>query len=111
MNYLQKKFSKIEKKHRRNYEIDDDLYTELENISNTYEASISDLINSSIEHLIDTEEIIVYKKSSNQISVTHTILILESNIKGLEYLKEKYGVSIYKLVNIAIKNALKECNE
>ena len=111
MNYLQKKFSKIEKKHRRNYEIDDDLYTELENISTIYDASVSDLINASIEHLIDTEDIAVYKKSSYQISVTHTILILESNIKGLDYLKGKYGVSIYKLVNIAIKNALKECND
>jgi hypothetical protein len=108
MNYLQKRFSKIEKKTRRNYEIDDNLYIELENISKYYQASVADLINASIEYLIETENINLYKKSNNQISVTHTILILESNIKGLEYLKEKYGVSIYKLVNIAIKNALKD---
>jgi hypothetical protein len=34
-----------------------------------------------------------------------------NNIKGLDYLKERYGISIYKLVNIAIRNALEEIDE
>ena len=108
VNYLDSQFHKRENKYRRNYEIDDSLYGKLEYLSTVYEATVADLVNASIEHLIETENINLYKKSEDSISVVHTFLIRESNLTGLENLKEKYGVSIYKLVNIAIKNVLDE---
>ena len=101
-------FKKRENKVRRNYEIEDSLYSKLEGYSKIYDASVTDLINECLSNLIETESIVLYKKDSNEILVTHTLLIRESNLSGLEKLKEKYGVSIYKLVNIAIRNALKE---
>lgn len=73
-----------------------------------YDATVTDLVNASLEHLIESEQISLYKKAANDFSVTHTLLIRESNLAGLEDLKAKYGVSIYKLVNIAIKNVLDE---
>ena len=110
MDYFDNKFYKREKRIRRNYEIDDSLYTRLEEYSTIYEASVADLINACIENLInnDNGDITVYEKDEREISVLHTILIRESNIKGLDTLKDKYGLSIYKLVNIAIKSTLEE---
>jgi len=108
MKYLDCKFNKREKKYRRNYEIDDTLYCGLEELSLVYDASVADLINASLEHLIDNENIRLYEKNKSEIAVTHTVLIRESNLTGLEKLKEKFGVSIYKLVNIAIRNVLEE---
>ena len=103
-----KAFRKREKKIRRNYEIEDSLYTRLEELSKVYDASVTDLINECLAHLIETENIVLYQKDDNELLVTHTLLVRESNLSGLESLKSKYGVSIYKLVNIAIRNVLSE---
>lgn len=108
MNYFDEKFNKREEKIRRNYEIEDQLYSRLEQLTKVYEASVTDLINACLERLVETESINLYGREESEILVTHTLLIRESNITGLEKLKEKYGVSIYKLVNIAIKNVLNE---
>jgi len=101
-------FKKRENKIRRNYEIDDSLYSKLEELSKVYDASVTDLINECLTNLIQTENIQLYEKDGNELSVTHTLLIKESNLSGIERLKEKYGVSIFKLVNIAIRNILNE---
>ena len=112
MSYLEKyAIGHGDRKSRRNYEIDDSLYVKLEALCEKYNITISELINVSIKYLIETEDIKLYKKDDFEITVVHTISVKESNIKGLDYLKGKYGVSIYKLVNIAIKNALKESND
>ena len=108
MGYFDEKFHKREKKYRGDYDIDDSLYVRLDQLSTVYDATITDLVNASLEHLIESEKISLYKKADNDFSVTHTLLIRESNLAGLEELKAKYGVSIYKLVNIAIRNALDE---
>ena len=101
-------FKKRENKIRRNYEIEDSLYSKLEEFSKIYDASVTDLINECLSNLIQTENIQLYVKNDSELSVTHTLLIKESNLTGLEKLKEKYGVSIFKLVNIAIRNVLNE---
>lgn len=101
-------FSK-EKLIRKTIEIDNNLYEELKQISdNKYDASVNKLINASIEELVNTENVKVYIKNKNEISLKHTLLIRESLVKSLDSLKDKYGMSIYKLVNIAIYNALEE---
>jgi hypothetical protein len=106
MGYFDTKFNRREPKSRRNYEVDNSLYVQLEELSKVYDASVNDLLNACLELLIETENVEVYKKAKTEISVVHTLLIRESNIAGLEKLKEKYGVSIYKLVNIAVRNVL-----
>ena len=72
-----------------------------------YEASISKLVNASIEKLIEKEEIQVYERK-NKSYVSRSFLIRESLIEGLYVLKDKYRISICLLVNIAIRNALIE---
>ena len=105
------RFYKKEKLINRTLDIDEDLYYELEYLSkNVYEASISKLVNASIEKIIQTEEIRIYERK-NKSYISRSFLIRESFIEGLYELKEKYRISICLLVNVAIRNALIEENK
>ncbi len=102
------RFYKKEKLVNRSLDIDEELYNELEYLSkNVYEASISKLVNASIEKIIETEEINLYQRK-NKSYVSRSFLLRESLIDGLYGLKEKYRVSICLLVNVAIRNAILE---
>ncbi len=104
-------FSRFYKKENlisRSLDIDEELYDELEYLSkNVYEASISKLVNASIEKIIETEDIHLYERK-NKSYVSRSFLLRESLIEGLYELKEKYRISICLLVNVAIRNALIE---
>ena len=90
----------------RTLDIDEELYEKLEYLSkNIYDASISKLVNASIEGLIESEDVKVYKRK-NSSYVSRSFLIRKSFLDGLYELKNKYRVPIYLLVNIAIKNEL-----
>lgn len=101
------KFNKKENIIPRTIEIDKNFYLILEKLSNeTYEASINKLVNAAIETLVETENIKTYPKNNEYL--TRTFLIRESLLNELYKLKKKYGLPIYMLVNIAIRNALIE---
>ena len=107
MEILDKYLLRKEKNIPKKIEIDNNLYEALTEIANkTYDASINKIVNVAIIELIKTEDIRIYKKSSNEIFVPHSFLIRESSFFALEKLREKYGISIRQLVNIAINNAL-----
>ncbi|MDO5556642.1 MAG: hypothetical protein Q4G05_00130 [Clostridia bacterium] len=94
---------------KKTIEIDNSLYESLKKLSDKkYDASVNKLINASIMELSKSEDIGVYIKKKNEISVKHSLLIRESLVKELDRLSEKYHTSIYKLVNIAISNALEQ---
>lgn len=101
--YLLKKEKTIPKK----IDIDNNLYeTLVELANNKYDASVNKMVNVAIIELIKTENINIYEKRKDELLVPHSFLIRESSYLGLEKLREKYGISICKLVNIAINNAL-----
>lgn len=50
----------------------------------------------------------IYKKENNDINVARSVIIRESMYKKLEDMREKYGISISKLINIAIRNGLEK---
>lgn len=104
------RFYKRENMISKTLNIDEELYYELEKLSNnTYDASISKLVNASIEELLNKKNIEIYKRDNiNQVS--RSFLIRESLLDGLYELKRKYTISINLLVNIAIRNALIEEN-
>lgn len=103
------RFWKREPLLKKTIEIDDELYEKIEELSKTiYHTSKNQLINGCIEELIKTKNIKLYEKETDKKPVQHSLLIRESLFKGLEEIREKYNLSIYKLVNIAIKNALDE---
>lgn len=103
------RFWKRETLLRKTIEIEEDLYDKINELSKKiYHTSTNQLINGCIEELLKTKEIKLYEKQTDKTPVQHSLLIRESLFKGLEELREKYNLSIYKLVNIAIKNALDE---
>lgn len=91
---------------RRRVEIEDKLYNELCKVLETYDASINKLVNLSIIELIETEDITIYERDKSESSTPHNFAIRETSYKKLEELKAKYGISISKLINIAIYNTL-----
>lgn len=92
----------------RTLDIDEELYYKLEFLSKErYDASISKLVNISVEELIKTEDIQIYKRKNNSY-ISRSFLLRESLLEGLYELKSKYRIPIYLLVNIAIRNVLIE---
>ena len=90
----------------RTLDIDEELYYKLEFLSKErYDASISKLVNISVEELIKTEDIQIYKRKNNSY-ISRSFLLRESLLEGLYELKSKYRIPIYLLVNIAIRNVL-----
>ena len=105
------RFYKKEELISRTLDIDEELYIELEKLSkDIYDASISKLVNASIEELIRTEEVKIYKRT-NKSYVSRSFLIRKSFLEGLYELRKKYRIPIYLLVNIAIKNSIEEENK
>ena len=89
--------------------IDNTFYEKLNELAKTkYQTSTNQLINACIEELLKTKKINVYVKPKGEISEQRSLLIREELFEGLEKMREEYNLSIYKLVNIAIKNALEE---
>lgn len=103
------RFWKRDKLMKKTIEIDNSLYEKLNELSKTvYHTSTNQLINACIEELLNTKNIKIYEKPEGEITDQRSLLIRKSLFDGLEELREKYDISIYKLVNIAIKNAIDE---
>ena len=109
MSYFEVRFYKKEKMINRTVEIDEKFYSKLEKLSKeVYDASISKLVNAAIEIMINTENIKLYKREKNVLYVTRSFLIRSSFLDQLYVLRDKYGISIRLLINIAVRNALIE---
>lgn len=108
MNIYEKRLSKKDNILRRRIEIDNTLYEELLNIVAEYDADISELVNIAIEELLKTEKVELYQRVENEIVEAHNFSLKETLYRNLEKLKSKYGISIYKLINIAIYNAIND---
>ena len=103
------RFWKRDKLLKKTIDIDNTLYEKLNELSKTvYNTSTNQLINACIEELLNTRNIKIYEKPDGEITDQRSLLIRKSLFDGLEQLREKYNLSIYKLVNIAIKNAIDE---
>ena len=109
MNYFDNKYGKREKTYRRSYYIDNGLLTQLEELSKLYRAKTPDFVNDSIEMLLETEDIKLYDKGKNELSVKYTLLVREGVLQGLDDLNQRYDIGLSKIVNIAIRNMLMKC--
>jgi len=93
---------------KKSAEIEGDLYDSLKEISsNELDASVNKIIDACIDEFKIGDKVTIYKKDKNNISVARSIIIRESIYKKLEQMRVKYGISISKLVNIAIRDGLK----
>ena len=97
---------------QKTIEIESNLYDEIEFLcENVYDTSVSKIINACIDELIETEDVKLYPKESNELFTKHSIILRKSSLNNLEKLKDKYGISVYKLIHIAIKNVLLQYHE
>ena len=106
MNTFEKYLLKKDNLLKRRIENKNSLYEQLVKLSNIYDASINKLVNVAIIEMIKTENVKIYEKPDNEIVEAHNFAIRETSYNKLEEFKNKYGLSIYKLTNIAIYNAL-----
>ena len=97
---------------QKTIEIESGLYDEIEFLcENVYDTSVSKIINACIDELIETEDVKLYPKEANELFTKHSIILRKSSLNNLEKLKDKYGISVYKLIHIAIKNVLIQYHE
>ena len=103
------KFSKKEKWVKKSVEIEGKLYDKLKEISyNDLDASVNKIIDACVDDLQLEDRVIIYRKEKDEINVARSIIIRESIYKKLEDLREKYGISISKIINIAIKMGIEK---
>lgn len=91
---------------KRRFEIDSTLYEKLSKLTEVYDASINKMVNIAIIEMIETENVKIYERPNSEIAESHNFAIRESSYEKLDSLKNKYGLSLHKLINIAIYNAL-----
>ena len=103
------RFLSKEKWIKKSAEIEGRLYDRLKEISeNELDASINKIVDACISDLELGEKVVIYKKENNEINVARSVIIRESMYKKLEEMREKYGISISKLINIAIRKKIKK---
>ena len=92
---------------KKSWFINEIFYQELQRLSNEkYSATINDLVVYAIDSLVENENIQIFPSYDNSY-VKRSFNIPDDTYNNLEHLKSKYNLSITKLVNIAIYNALK----
>lgn len=92
---------------QKTIDIDSDLYDKIEYLSeNVYDASISKIINACIDELVEKENIKMYPKENNELLTKHSLILRKNSLENLNKLKDKYGIAVYRLIHIAIKNVL-----
>ena len=105
------RFYPKEKWVKKSVEIEGNLYDVLKEIANNdLDASINKIIDACIDDLELGDKVVIYRKQKNEINVARSIIIRESIYKKLEDMREKYGISISKLVNIAIRIGIEKYN-
>jgi ribbon-helix-helix protein, copG family len=101
------RFYEKEKWVKKSVEIEGNLYDKLKKIANEeLDASVNKIIDACIDDFEIAEKVVIYRKRKDEINVARSIIIRESIYKKLEDMREKYGISISKLVNIAIRTGL-----
>ena len=101
------RFYEKEKWVKKSVEIEGNLYDKLKEIANEeLDASVNKIIDACIDDFEIAEKVVIYRKRKDEINVARSIIIRESICKKLEDMREKYGISISKLVNIAIRTGL-----
>ena len=94
---------------KKSVEIEGRLYDKLKTISSKeLDASINKIIDACIGDFELGEKVVIYGRQKDEINVARSIIIRESIYKKLEDMREKYGISISKLVNIAIRIGLEK---
>lgn len=108
MNMFETLAKKGPKTHRarKSYTISDEMYDKLVYLSKfVYDASINKLICCSVENFLNKSEVNLYSSEKSPAS-KRIVYLKQETFEKLEALRTKYGISISKLIDIAIHDAL-----
>ncbi len=95
----------------KNVNLEDSLYEGLKELENVYHATLSDLVNVCIEYYVLKDEIKYYPKPENEIAIYRNLRIRQKNIQDLQEINKRTGISVTRLVNLAIKKVLEIYNK
>ena len=112
MEAIKKLYTKGNYTIQKSVAIEDKLYTELKGMTiNKYNAKVSDIINVCLEELIDYKDIndrMYSKKPCGEILVYRSVMLRKENLKALEEIKDIKGITITRLINLAIKEFIEK---
>ena len=108
MEWYERFYAK-EKWVKKSAEIEGKPYDRLREIAEKeLDASVNKIIDACVDDLKLENEVVIHRKEKDEINVARSIIIRDSSYKKLEDLREKYGISISKIINIAIKLGLEK---
>lgn len=97
---------------QKSINLEDRLYTRLKEIvDKDYDATISDMINVCIEDLLSTGSVKYYAKPGDEITIYRSVMIRKENAEALNKITQETGISLTRLVNIAMKEFLDKYNK
>ncbi len=97
---------------QKSINLEDRLYTRLKEIvDKDYDATISDMINVCIEDLLSTGSVKYYAKPEDEITIYRSVMIRKENAEALNKITQETGISLTRLVNIAMKEFLDKYNK
>ena len=112
MSAIDRLYKKDNSTVQKSINLEDKLYTELKQlVENEYDATISDVINACIEDLISSGNIKYYAKPEGEITIYRSIMIRKENVKAFNKITKETGISLTRLVNIAMKEFLDNYNK
>ena len=110
MNAIDRLYEKGNITIQKSINVEDKLYTRVkEIIDNDFEATFSDVINICVENLLSHKENLkYYHRPDNEILIYRSVMLRKENLKELENIRRNTGISITRLVNMAIKEFLEK---
>ena len=112
MSAIDRLYSINNKTVKKSINIDDSLYKKLMKFTKkNYDATISDMINVCIEDLLSTGSVKYYAKPEDEITIYRSVMIRKENAEALNKKTQETGISLTRLVNIAMKELLDKYNK
>ncbi len=112
MSAIDRLYSINNKTVKKSINIDDSLYKRLMRYTKkNYDATISDMINVCIEDLLSTGSVKYYAKPEDEITIYRSVMIRKENVEALNKITQETGISLTRLVNIAMKEFLDKYNK
>ena len=112
MSAVDRLYSINNKTVKKSINIDDSLYKRLMRFTKkNYDATISDMINVCIEDLLSTGSVKYYAKPEDEITIYRSVMIRKENAEALNKITQETGISLTRLVNIAMKEFLDKYNK
>ena len=94
---------------KKSVNLDDSLYHRLINFNNkNYDATFSEIVNICIEEYIEKNNPTFFPRPDNETVTYRGIMIRKENLKNLQNMCKKTGISVTRLLNCAIKEFLEK---